>query len=105
MQALHWGCSENCFNETATQLQALEIILISFLVWLIYSKTISGLTKILMMLEQHLHRGLQKWKGQFSEAAFMLPQSKSAAGQARQGNRRRLRVLAAAALLSKLAVL
>lgn len=57
MQALHWGCSENCFNETATQLQALEIILISFLVWLIYSKTISGLTKILMMLEQHLHRG------------------------------------------------
>lgn len=50
------------------QLQALEIILISFLVWSTYSKTIIGLTKTLLMLEQHLCRGLWRWKGQFSQA-------------------------------------
>lgn len=93
---LYEGYSERV-SLTATQLQALEIILISFLVWLTYSKTISGLTKILTMLEQHFHRGLRE----VERGAFMLPLSKSAAGRACQGNNKRHKVLARATLFSK----
>lgn len=49
------------------------------------------------MLEQHLHRGFREVEG----VAFMLPWSKSAAGRACQGNNKRCRVLATAALFSK----
>jgi len=49
------------------------------------------------MLGQHPHRGLREVAG----VAFMLPWSKSAAGWACQGNKKRRGVLATAALLSK----
>lgn len=97
MQAVLQRILKEWVSLTATQLQALEIILVSFLVWLTYSKTISGLTKILTMLEQHFRRGLREVEG----GAFMLPQSKSAAGRACQGNNKRHKVLATATLFSE----
>lgn len=81
MQAVVQRMLEEPVSLTATQLQTPEIILISFLVWSIYSKTISGLTKI---LEQHLHRGFREVEG----VAFMLACSKSELGRLARGKTR-----------------
>lgn len=89
MQAVVQRLLEEQVSLTATQLQALEIIPVSFRVWSTYSKTINGLTEILTTLEQLLHRG-------FREAEGQLPCYPGASG-----NNERRRVLAAAALFSK----
>lgn len=77
MQVVVQRMLEEPVSLTATQLQAPEIILISFLVWSTYSKTISGLTKI-------LHRGFREVEG----VAFMLPWSKSELGRIARGTTR-----------------